>query len=128
MTSAIETLNLIVIKRKPRINQFIHKQDQQINDCNQIDSKANQIELDKSIPEYEVFEAYIEEDREIERYVEKFENYTFENAKYPESLYGELKEVLDVKAKDHRTREAKALGINENDLPEQITKRTDKKY
>lgn len=117
LTSAIDSLHMISIKSKSKASkEFIHKQVQKLN-ADPGSELAEEIRLDEQVPEYEVFEAYIEDDEKIDRYLEKFEDYSLSNAKYPDTLYGELKEVLDVKAKDHRTREAKALGVNEEDLP-----------
>lgn len=120
LTGAIDSLNLVSAKSKAKsTKQFIHKQVQKLNADPTVESK--QIDLNEQVPEYEVFEAYIEDDEKIDRYLERFEDCSLTNAKYPDTLYGELKEVLDVKAKDHRTREAKALGVNEEDLPKPVT-------
>lgn len=121
LTSAIDSLHMIKGRSKAN-KEFISKQVQKLNAEPTAVPIAEEVHLDKQVPEYEVFEAYIEDsDEKINRYLEKFEDYSLTNAKLPDTLYGELKEVLDVKAKDHRTREAKALGVNEEDLPKPVT-------
>ena len=116
LTSAIDALNIISSKARLRSNQFIHqKQDSKLNsDKNELNVK--EIDFVNQIPEYEVFETYFEDDEIIEKYVEKFDDFSYTNPKLPDTLYGELKSILDEKAKDHRIREAKALGVNEKDL------------
>lgn len=116
LTSAIDSLNLIKNKSK-NTKQFVHKE---VKKPNADVTSAKEVDLNEQVPEYEIFEAYIEDDEKIDRYLEKFEDYQLTNAKYPDTLYGELKEALGVKAKDHRTREAKALGVSEEDLPKPV--------
>lgn len=120
LTSAIDALKLIPTSPKTT-TQFVHKVVQKLNADESPEPMAKEIDLNQEIPEYEVFEAYIDEDDEkLNKFIEKYEDHLFElNAKFPDSLYGELKEVLNVKAKDHRTREAKALGIDEEVLLKQ---------
>lgn len=115
LTSAIETLKLISTKEKR--TKFVAKEVEKLNSSlNSEKPIPKEVSLNEQIPEYEVFEAYIEEDEKIDRYVNDIEENICKKNRYPETLYGELKEALNVKAKSHRTREAKALGIDENSI------------
>lgn len=121
LTSAINALKLIPTTKSKSKTQFVHKEILKLNNSKQTVDQSQSINLDEEIPEYEVFEAYIDENDEIERFVEKYEDHLNDvnNAKYPDSLYDELKGILNVKAKDHLKRQAKALGIDEEEIVKQ---------
>lgn len=120
LSNAISNLELISKKSKQKTNnklisKEIDKLDSNSNNLND-DLNKKEINLDNNIPEYEVFEAYIEEDEELEKFLRKYDDdgNLYSKAKFPETLYGELKAVLNAKAKVHRSREAKALGVDES--------------